>query len=390
MLRYKDAAGTWRRSPAAYTKNGKVKAGSVMVGGEVLEVGNGIYSIRHTVDRKTVYTPAGTKATLAEAKCEQLQATKSLVAAAAANPEVVVTVVEGRKSLKEAATEYISFTRNKGAEQAAYRARLVCEEFMALVAKHRTYVDEVTREDIFAFHAALRKRGLGDRSVANNHGRLVWWLRFAGLDPKRFPPKPKFEEKLPDMYTSAHIKGMVRAADPFGRLLVTVALKVGLRDKELRHIEYHDVNWEDRTLLVRSKPQWKFKVKGGRQRVVPIPENLLGELRERREVGEGGTLVFGTAQGKPNSRLLHAIKVLARAAGLNCGVCVGCRSENKACTEYTLHRFRRTYLTTLLRQGIDIRTVQAYAGHKDLKSTMRYLSPETGEDAQAKINAVKW
>jgi site-specific recombinase XerD len=30
-------------------------------------------------------------------------------------------------------------------------------------------------------------------------------------------------------------------------------------------------------------------------------------------------------------------------------------------------------LTTLLRNGIDLRTVQSYAGCKDLASTMRYL-----------------
>jgi len=404
MLRYKDEAGTWKRSPAAYAKNRKVKPHSVMVGGEILEIPEkraGMYSIRHTVGRKTVYTPAGTKAALADAKCEQLVATKSLVAKAEDNPEVTVTVVEGRKSLRETAAEYVSFEHDKGAEDAAYRAGLVCEEFMALmaepdrygkplVAKRRTYVDEVTKKDIFAYHKALRDRGLADRTVSNNHSRLVWWLRAAGMDPKLFPPKPPYEEKLPDMYTRVHIGGMMDAADSFEHLLVGVALKVGLRDKELRHIEYSDFSWEDRTLTVRSKPRWKFKVKGGKQRIIPIPLDLLEELQKWREGSTGGTLVFAKEPGEPNSRLLHAIKVLARTAGLNCGLCPGCTGENKECTDYTLHRFRRTYLTTLLRQGIDIRTVQAYAGHATLRSTMRYLSPETGEDAQAKINAVKW
>jgi integrase len=64
--------------------------------------------------------------------------------------------------------------------------------------------------------------------------------------------------------------------------------------------------------------------------------------------------------------------------------------ERNECEGYTLHRFRRTYITTLLRSGIDLRTVQAYAGHKDLASTMRYLRPATGKEAKAKLNAVKW
>jgi site-specific recombinase XerD len=39
-----------------------------------------------------------------------------------------------------------------------------------------------------------------------------------------------------------------------------------------------------------------------------------------------------------------------------------------------LHSFRRTYATTLLRKGVDIRTVQMLLGHSDIESTMRYLT----------------
>jgi integrase len=38
----------------------------------------------------------------------------------------------------------------------------------------------------------------------------------------------------------------------------------------------------------------------------------------------------------------------------------------------------------------DLRTVQAYAGHKDITSTMRYLVPESAEESQAKVDAIKW
>ena len=63
------------------------------------------------------------------------------------------------------------------------------------------------------------------------------------------------------------------------------------------------------------------------------------------------------------------LKRMAHRAGLNCGRCGGCR-EIDECQEYTLNRFRRIYLTTLLRNGIDLRTVQAYAGHKDLATDL--------------------
>jgi integrase len=38
-------------------------------------------------------------------------------------------------------------------------------------------------------------------------------------------------------------------------------LKCGLRDRELRHVEFRDFDRESRTLRVRAKPWWKFTVK---------------------------------------------------------------------------------------------------------------------------------
>jgi site-specific recombinase XerD len=43
-----------------------------------------------------------------------------------------------------------------------------------------------------------------------------------------------------------------------------------------------------------------------------------------------------------------------------------------------------------LRGGVDLRTVQAYAGHKDIASTMGYLRPASAKEAQAKLNTIEW
>ena len=66
------------------------------------------------------------------------------------------------------------------------------------------------------------------------------------------------------------------------------------------------------------------------------------------------------------------------------------REAARECQEFTLHKFRRTYITTLLRSGVDLRMVQAYAGHKDIASTMRYLRPASAKEAQAKLNGIEW
>jgi hypothetical protein len=57
--------------------------------------------------------------------------------------------------------------------------------------------------------------------------RLASWLRFGGIDPKQIPPRPRYEEKLPDMYSSAQTSALLAAADPYMRMCILVALKCG-------------------------------------------------------------------------------------------------------------------------------------------------------------------
>ena len=83
--------------------------------------------------------------------------------------------------------------------------------------------------------------------------------------------------------------------------------------------------------------------------------------------------------------MLRQLKRLVNRAGLGCGVCEGCTTGVKECHEWTLHKLRRTYATTLLRNGVDLRTVQAYMGHADIESTMRYLRPAETEETQTTI-----
>lgn len=45
-------------------------------------------------------------------------------------------------------------------------------------------------------------------------------------------------------------------------------------------------------------------------------------------------------------------------------------------------------LTTAV--GFDLRTVQAWIGHADMESTMRYLRPAASSEIRTKLKRVKW
>lgn len=383
--------GKWRRYAAAYGRNGRIRPGYAQLGDRQVEFADPAYEIRLYENRQTKYIPVGRNASDAEArrKAEELTPSKTRAKSMAQDAGLRVNEVSDRKTLVRSASEYIHDAQQRGALEAAEQARLVSSEFLKLVAG-KTYVDQLTREDIFRFHAALRGRGCQERTVANKHQRLSSWLRFSGVDTSILPAAPRYEKALPTIYDRDQISTLLAEASPYMRVAILLGLKCGLRDQELMHVEFQDIDRREKTLRVRGKPQWHFRVKTHEQRDVPVPADVLKEIEQWKARRSGQTLILGTRPGNPNTKLLQMLKSLARRAKLNCGRCRGCHSKRRECGEYTLHRFRRTYITTLLRNGLDLRTVQAYAGHKDIASTMRYLRPASAKETQKKLNAIAW
>src|ERR1035437_116441 len=284
MIRFKDGAGIWKRRPAARGANGRVKPGHALIEDKIVPVKNWTYDLRYTVDRKTTYLPVGESAATADARRQQLEI-KSSVKAQAKEAGIEVVEPPESKTLRATAAAYIDNAVKRGANEAAEQARLVSEEFLRLVKASK--IDQVTQNDIFAYHEWLRKNQCGDRTVSDRHMRLASWLRFGGIDPKQIPPRPRYEEKLPDMYSSVQTSALLEAADPYMRMCILLALKCGLRDQELRHVEFRDVNWETKTLRGRAKPQGKVTMNTGEQREGPVPTDVLHALREWQEKRPG-------------------------------------------------------------------------------------------------------
>jgi site-specific recombinase XerD len=66
-------------------------------------------------------------------------------------------------------------------------------------------------------------------------------------------------------------------------------------------------------------------------------------------------------------------------------------SASRELADVTWHVFRHTYISRLVMAGVDLRTVQELAGHKDISMTTRYahLSPDHKLNAVAKLSAFR-
>jgi integrase/recombinase XerD len=129
---------------------------------------------------------------------------------------------------------------------------------------------------------------------------------------------------------------------------------------ELVRLDARDVLLEDETLFVRGG-------KGGHDRLLPIGPRAcawlvryLREARHRLTASERENTLFLTDYGEPfhKNRLGDLVKrYLNRAHVRGRGAC---------------HNFRHACATHMLRNGADIRYIQAMLGHSDLSSTQIY------------------
>ena len=173
----------------------------------------------------------------------------------------------------------------------------------------------------------------------------------------------------------------------------------GFRDAEGRFVTWRDVDFKHMAIRVTAKPHWGFHPKNWEEREVPVPQKLISLLKTFRPADASpDDPLFPSISGKPDGTMLEKLKALAYRAKLNCGHCrvthkladgtvkTNRCSEGPYCTRWFLHKFRHTYATRNLQDGIDIRTLQQWMGHRDIASTMVYLKGLRNKDVQTRIN----
>jgi integrase len=381
----------WRRYPVAMSANGRVKPDTIVVEGSEITFAIGHYELRSYKGSKVAYERVDGGATEALAALKIARRRSHAIATAASAG--VQTIEEScRTPLRVAFPKFVQAALDRGSDEAAEVYGRSIGDFLDGCSK--MYTDEVTREDISKFHNQMRKRGLSKRTVHNRHQSLRAFFLSLRMNVAEIAGKaPRFDKTMPEIYEPDQLTSLfLSPLSDCDRLLFDMLLKTGLREREAMHLEWGDISVARRTLQVKSKPVHGHRIKDAEEREMALPADLIVTLAHYRQTCPESVLVFGKRGGKvdsPDGHLLRRLKRAARDAGMNCEKCSGCVS-NSECEVWFLHRFRATYATTLLRSGMDLRTVQRLMGHSDLASTMRYLRPAGTDEVQDRVNAIVW
>jgi len=154
----------------------------------------------------------------------------------------------------------------------------------------------------------------------------------------------------------AIIRTIIRERCPIHEPELTLALETGMRRGELYSLDWDRVDLERRQLLL-------LKTKNGTARLVILTAaavSALEELRVRRS--KDSPKVCLTRYGEPMISPRAWFELVMEEAV----------KKNAALHDVTWHIFRHTYISRLVMAGVDLRTVQELAGHKDIKMTVRY------------------
>ena len=141
------------------------------------------------------------------------------------------------------------------------------------------------------------------------------------------------------------------------RQALRFALRTGLRNRELRDLRGKDINLEEEIYFVRSK--------SGNIDVLPIPKDMLGELRKRKNK-------------------LQLFKV--RAETLNRCLKRGCERLGIS-TKVRTHTLRHIFCTALLKRGVPIQIVSRLMRHASVTLTDSVYSHYQIDDLSLALNS---
>jgi len=275
------------------------------------------------------------------------------------------------------------FCERSVSEETRRAYRRTTREFFRFVGNR--HPAQVTPADVLSFRdqlIAARKRPATVAFKLSVVRSMFEYLKLAGYvshNPAltKLVPSPALSEDLRGRALTAKevrylLSGPDRAKPEGARdyALLLVMLRTGLRVKEVSTIRRSAIKW--------SHGRWtlRVKVKGGRERCLPLPPEVKAAIDESLKLDESrrGTLNSGgheayVFQPLVNYRTLVFAKPLSGQSVWNI---VRRWSDFTGVGKLSPHDLRRTAITRALDLGLTYRQVQMMSGHKDPKTVMRY------------------
>lgn len=228
-----------------------------------------------------------------------------------------------------------------------------------------------------------RTKLLGDckPKTANHHialikamlNKAIEWKYLKSNPLKNFKKLKETNLREPRFLSETEINKLLGLANPLMQKVIRILLYTSMRRSELVYLTWEDIDFDNKRIIVQSKPESGFHPKSYKPRSIPMNEELeklMMDLPQHRKY------VLDNGKGEP----LHTpdyytagFEKLLKKAGI---------------IRANLHTLRHTFASYLIMAGVDLRTVQELLGHSTVKVTEKYshLSPDHRSRAVSKLD----
>ena len=219
-------------------------------------------------------------------------------------------------------------------------------------------VESIDKRDIVSYLAFKKEKNCSNATLALVHASMGYffekYLKMNVLDDIKIPKRGK---SLPKVLTKDEIRAMFDATK-FGRnrLMLQFMYGSGCRVSEVTKIKVEDVNFKERTAMVRGG-------KGNKDRTIILSKDWISDVKrylDKKKIKS--EFIFSKKNGTPIST--DSIERIVRDSAVKAGIT----------KHVTPHSFRHSYATHLLEAGTNIRYIQSLLGHSNLNTTQIYTN----------------
>jgi integrase len=226
---------------------------------------------------------------------------------------------------------------------------------------------EITPFDLECYRRQRKQAGVGDVSINRELAFLrnlctmaIAWSK-ASENPVKKVRFARENNGRTRFLTREEEVRILTCCIPSLKPLVVTALHTGFRMSELLSLTWRDVAFHRRVIAVRAA-----YAKNGESRSIPMNSVLLEMLWSMQGDTLGNAPVFCTSRGTPHRDFRTTFTRVVRKAGIE---------------DFRFHDLRHCFASRLVMAGVDLPTVQALIGHKNITITMRYASVRRSQAA---------
>lgn len=239
---------------------------------------------------------------------------------------------------------------------------------MAKSVCHRP--EDVTKEHIttwFGQQRWARETRRSYRSAVRGFFAFLYEAGHIGHDPAAKLPTISQDAPIPRPAPDAAWLWALEHARPRVELMLRLAAEAGLRRAEVAQVHDDDLDTIGPRLLVHGK--------GARDRVIPISEELAGQI------------AAGPRGHSPGDRSTSGYLFPNYSGGHLAPITVGLLITDVLPEGWTMHTLRHRFATRAYRATRNLRAVQMLLGHASVATTQRYLAVDDDEIRAAMLGA---